>query len=84
MEREKEGTWKEVGKRRRKEGKEEDEEGKRREVERDRNGDREWSLTDRTLILSMGTSLCCVLLLKTGNPCLGGHPGDLRGTGRNS
>lgn len=47
-----------------------------REVERDRNGDRSGHSRTGPFILSMGTSLCCVLLLKTGNPCLGGHPGD--------
>lgn len=47
-----------------------------REVERDRNGDRSGHSWTGPFILSVGTSLCRVLLLKTGNPCLGGHPGD--------
>lgn len=49
---------------------------KEREVERDRNGDRSGHSWTWPFTLSVGTSLCHVLLLKTGNPCLGGHPGD--------
>lgn len=71
MEERKEGTWKEVGKRRRKEKRREDEGEGRGEVERDRNGDRSGHSWTGPFILSMGTSLCCVLLLKTGTPALG-------------
>ena len=82
MEREKEGTQKEVGKKTEKEKRKEKrrdtngEKEKEREVERDRNGDRSGHSWTWPFTLSVGTSLCHVLLLKTGNPCLGGHPGD--------